>query len=551
MIAGRRWVEPLAAFGTWMVGAMVFFRDQLFSGFDTLLGDRGDARLQVFLHEHWWRTLHGDEPWRTPPMFHPVSGVLGYSDTNLLNTVLYAPFRLAGAEPFLATQLTLIGLSAIGFAAMYLVLRRHVGTGPAVACPLSAAASFSNNLFVDSGHPQLFAAAYVPVVLLLALESRRASSTRAAVLWALAAGVLLGLLLTSAFYIGWFAVLAGACWAAVAAVLHAAHHGWRALLATCRAHGRRLAAFAAGSALGLVPFVAVYLPVRRQFGGRTFAEVANLQPRPGDLFNVGGDHLLWGWALRAVHDDDPRLGALHRAVAVTPVLAIAVAACGVGLARAWAARRTEARAAAGVAACVTAVLLAVLPVHFGPLDPWAAVYRVLPGGSVIRVPGRLGIVTVIVACLGVALYAALPARDARRRWWPAATVALSVLIAVEQVNGATAFRHYDRDAELAMLDAVPAPPAECSSFFVVDPTRTPYDGVSIDAMLIALLVGIPTVNGYSGQTPPGWDLRPWLDGYPQMLAGWAAGQRLTPGLCSLDLATGEWLLGLPQPASGP
>ena len=52
-------------------------------------------------------------------MFHPGRDVLSYSDTFVLNQLLYTPLRLLGVEPFMAFQLCLIALTGDR-------LRRHV-----------------------------------------------------------------------------------------------------------------------------------------------------------------------------------------------------------------------------------------------------------------------------------------------------------------------------------------------------------------------------------------------------------------------------------------
>src|SRR5260370_7944778 len=66
-----------------------------------------------------------------------------------------------------------------------------------------------------------------------------------------------------------------------------------------------------------------------------------------------------------------------------------------------------------------------------------------------------------------------------------------------------------RRAALAWIDAVPPPPEGCRIFYV-----TPYARPSSrtgpqhqdDAMLLAEIRGIPTVNGYSSWFPGGWAL---------------------------------------------
>jgi hypothetical protein len=49
-------VIPLTLY---FAGFFVFFRWQIFSAFDLVFGDRGDARFVTFIHEHIYRWLHG------------------------------------------------------------------------------------------------------------------------------------------------------------------------------------------------------------------------------------------------------------------------------------------------------------------------------------------------------------------------------------------------------------------------------------------------------------------------------------------------------------
>ena len=80
----------------WIPGCLVFFRYAFESGFDKIMGNDGDARLQVYGHEHWVQVFRGQVSWTSPQFFHPVKGVLGYSDTFLLNGVFYLPLRVRG-----------------------------------------------------------------------------------------------------------------------------------------------------------------------------------------------------------------------------------------------------------------------------------------------------------------------------------------------------------------------------------------------------------------------------------------------------------------------
>ena len=147
----------------YIAGFLVFFRWQIFSDFDLVFGDRGDARFVTFIHEHVYRWLHGGAALLSPPFFFNQTKTLGYSDAFLLDQLIYAPLRLFGAEPLLAVSLIAMVLSSIAFLFLYLFLRRLD-----VSVPLASLAAliftFANNLYLKSNHLQHFAVYYIPVI---------------------------------------------------------------------------------------------------------------------------------------------------------------------------------------------------------------------------------------------------------------------------------------------------------------------------------------------------------------------------------------------------
>jgi hypothetical protein len=523
----------------WAVGAAIFFRTPIFSGFDTLTGDEGDVRLVVFLHEHWWKVVQGDAGWRDPPAFFPADDVLSYSDTFVLNTVLYVPLRLIGVDPFVAVQLCVIALTGLGFAAVYLLLRRHVGLERVACSLLAAAVAFANNLYIDTAHAQLFSVNVVALIVLLALEAWRAPPP-VAPWWAAASGAGLGLLLWSNFYFGWFAVVAAAVAGSVTAVLLVATGGATQLVAAVGARWRPIVAAVGAISVGLVPFLITYWPALGDRRSRSYQEVAGLAPRPFDTVNVGRDNVAWGWLMRSLTDDDERLVQLNRAVALTPLLLIATLLAGVMLAADWRRHGRSPLAFAGVVASITSLALIVLPVQFGFGGAWAWLHRLVPGGSAIRVYARIELVTVLTAVIAVAC--ALKVLECQHiRRIPSYVLTLVVLvIAGEQINTTENFRELDRRPQVAMLDAVPAAPDGCRAFWVVPPSGRNADHASIDAMLIAHRIGIPTLNGYSGWMPDGWDLQPGSETYTANVAAWIEQHGLTGTTCAYDLDAHDW-----------
>src|SRR5437868_4375645 len=111
----------------WLVAAAVFFRNFLFSGFDKIIGDIGDARFDIFLRENFLQFLRGEAEFLSPPMFFPVKGTLGYSDAYLLDGLIYVPLRVVGLDPFLSFELLCVGLSLVGFVSTNILLMRFAG----------------------------------------------------------------------------------------------------------------------------------------------------------------------------------------------------------------------------------------------------------------------------------------------------------------------------------------------------------------------------------------------------------------------------------------
>jgi len=304
--------------------------------------------------------------------------------------------------------------------------------------------------------------------------------------------------------------------------------------------------------VGLIPFARTYLPVRDQGFSNSYASAMGYAGRLHDLVNVGTGNLLWTHVLRTL-DRRAALATYESSYAVTPILAAAAAVVGVvavaGLLRRTSRNPATARVAALLAA--TTAVMAVVPLDTRLGSLWAVVYH-LPGASALRAIFRGEVVTTALACLTVAAGSAEVAAviGARRASGALRILAVAVLagILVEQINTSPVSDISDR-AQVALLDSVQAAPAACRTFAVTysGPGQPPFFEIQIDAMLVAQRVGIPTVNGYTGHTPPGWDLVEVQDpAYPGDVARWAAAHRLTSGLCRLDLATMRWT---PPPAA--
>jgi hypothetical protein len=543
---GRGGEALLVACG-WLIGQFVFFREQWSSGFDRIMGDPGAARFIIYVNENWYQSLLGHASWRNPAFYFPIKNTLGLSDTLLLWQVVYTPARALGADPFLAYQLVLVASSALGFATFYLLVRALWHPPIAVGILGAAVFAFSNALYLNANHPQLFGILLIPSVCLLGVAAWRSAGRREprGALWGAAFGALGVLVIYSTYYVGFFSLLAAVI-AGILAIVAAPRATLASVAAAVRGGWMVLVGVVAGAVLPAILFAVTFLPALHVAGGYKLQSASYFAPRIADLVNVGFGNLLWGSLL--VHGVVHGTAALsERDYAVTPILLV------ISLLAAVVASIREHRGAApeggrhysSAVLAATGVVLLLLPMAIGSTFLWRAVYWI-PGASGIRAVDRIS----VVAC-GVMVLALVDA-VARLAPWLRATLSRPVLVAgfivlavalcLEQVN-VTSSSRMSRRAQLALLDAAPAPPHGCTAFFVETKTASAAHPARVQttAMLLSARYAIPTLNGTSGSFPDGWHLfYPMRPHYLRHVAHWVAVKHITGTVCALNLDTSRW-----------
>jgi hypothetical protein len=538
--------EALAVVGTWALGASVFFSAQWSSGFDRVMGNTGDARLAVYLNEEWYLALKGAQPWRDPPFFYPTKGVLGYTDTFFLWQVVYAPLRALGADPFLATQLTIVALSVLCFVCLFALLRIVFSPSLPVALVGALIGTFGSGLAQHVGSLQLFGIWFAPGIALVGLASWRWRDRRRVLSMLLGAafGLLSALFLFSTYYVAWFCFLSAGL-VGLFYVVVSPRSGVAGLVAACRSAWRSFASALAGFAIGLVPFFLVYVPVADQLGVRAYSGAVSNGPSVARFFDVGAGNILWGhWVRHLLWFPSVTSGGPN--FAITPLLLLTVVAGG-GVA-AWSVVTHRALLTttlrASLAACCAAVVLVLLPIKTSSGSAWSAIWH-LPGADAIRAIDRVEVATNMVMALALVGLVS----EASRQWNRARVsssvrivgVVLLCAIALEQANTMSGSM-MRRSAQNAELTSVPQALPSCRSFFVTDsrPNHLRFYEYQTEAMLISQRIGLPTVNGYSGDTPRHWELLfPHLPGYRVFVQQWVRGHGLS-GVCELDLGTMSW-----------
>jgi hypothetical protein len=536
----------LIAFALFAFGFALVFRGWLFTGFDRAFGDEEDGYLALAIIEHWRHAFAGEVHWTDPIIFFPERGTLGYTDAFFLLGAVDAALRRLGLDAFNAFMLVMAGLAATGFFGFRRLAIRHFGVPPAWAAIGAYLFAFSNVDAVKLIQVQAYCAMLLPVLCDLALSAW--NGVRRGPVLAGVAGSLYALLFLTAYQTSWFF----ACYLLLMALLYPMVFGRQATAALLREMVAKRAVMlgaAAGFAMGIVPFLMLYVPVFLSGRSRDFAEVASNMPLWRDLLNVTPENGVWGALFE-------RLGIAGRPdrpiweveLAFTPgVLAVFAVALAMAAVRLTRLPPPKEGGGSGSDRFVLLMGLAVvvfwlLQMDYFGVRPWRAIWGIVPGAKAIRYTFRSQLVANLFVCLIIAR--ALAGLASHR----AATLVLCGFLIVEQINLVWPTTMSRRTA-LGWIDAVPAPPPGCRAFYVVTHAGPPERSGpqhQDDAMLFAQIRGIPTVNGYSSWFPDGWALdEPASPDYPAAVRAWAQRNHIEADVCGLEPRTGRWVPGLP------
>jgi hypothetical protein len=154
-------------------------------------------------------------------------------------------------------------------------------------------------------------------------------------------------------------------------------------------------------------------------------------------------------------------------------------------------------------AALTFITVIVLTFDWGDgVSAWRTVAEWVPGAGAIRAVSRIGVWMVLPASLAVA--AALHGWRGRRWSW----VVMALVVMEQQVRVPVGDTGPHAAAVRVMAGSMAAADG---AVYAVERAGPDYRrGREYERHLLAmwagLVAGVPVVNGYSGQAPPGWDL---------------------------------------------
>lgn len=551
----------MSAIALGVLGIWQFHNVEFYSRFDLVPGGRGDNRWVVSILEYLYRAGKGLGSFTSPAFYYPSEGTLGYSDAYLTHALFYGWLRNLGLDIFSCFQICVLAFNLLNYVCCFLLLNRGLSLRVAPSALGAFFFAFNAPKFNQISHTQLQCLFWLPLALWAAAAWVRGASSmgRARAFGLLAAAALaLDLQLLTAFYPAWFFLFWSLLFLGFSICLRETRDFLKGL---GRRQGLPVLGGAAVLAAGLVPFLGLYLPVIGKLGGKDYSEVQMMIPDFWSFLWMGPRHGWWGWiwdACPAIRhypvEGEERLG-----------FGITLGVAGIGLAL-WAlgTLRQSGRSATlrtlgmefkgdrktyvlfGALALLSSLAFVLLGLQYGRgFSPWWLVYETVPGAQGIRAVSRyvifLALPFSIVLAFAVQAWWERVRREKKRsvRIWMGGAVLLAVGAALLEQVDFPPYPAFSKSRELNRLEYLSEKlPAQCRAFYVGVAPGLPYSAtdIQIDAMLISAVRGIPTLNGYSGQSPRNWDLfkvrSPKYDGYVQ---NWLSLNGITYPVCGLGI----------------
>lgn len=469
----------------------------LFAGPADMPG-HSDTLFNMYILEHVTRWLQGDVPSLVSPGFYwPYPLTLAFSDTHFLSVPFYAVPRWLGLTPETAYKVWFTTAYSLTFLAAHIALRL-IGLRPVLAGLGAFAFAFSLPALSQIIHAQLGWGAGIPFAFLFMLRYVGPAG-RPADLLAFVAAIALQILFN--IYLGLFALLLCAILFACALALK---HGWHvaswlkgltSVLTDLRhpdGAGRGLAVFTLICVLACIALLAFHGYTAIVYGfGRRWGEIAPMVPRWQSYLMM--DALPYWAPLSQMLPDLPMRHEhqLFIGVPLTALLLVALA--------------TLKRAALTTRLMLLTSLASL--VLFMSVSGISAYYLIaqLPGFSALRAVSRYELVLLFPICVAAMLTLQGLARHFRLGH------ALTLAMAIWMVADVALFRReaYDSSPVRARIDTLVAEtrarqssPENVLAYGKGEPlNRHTYR--QMIAMWAALESGIPSLNGYSGNYPPG------------------------------------------------
>ena len=469
--------------------------------FSSIPGDYFDARFNSIILEHLFQWVRGKSDLWNPAFFYPFQGVLGWSDNHFGTGIFYGLFRFAG----LSRESAFIGWLVVGnvlnYWASYYVMRR---LGYSVIASAAASFVFAFNLtaLAQESHAQLVYRFAIPFAVLAQYEFVHTKDV----------GYLFRTIIFVSFqffcsiYLGVFLVyLLAAMLLGCLLSDRQVTRGWTSGV-LFRDHARRSSlwyfAGAGFSVVILAMLLIKYQTIATQYAfKRPVAELLGLLPEPASYL-LADRSALTGWIGKYFTNVEYRQEKQLFFGAGVWLVAF------VGLWGIWI-RRLQ--CSLGKASSISLIVLMVFTLKVNEFSVYEFVLSA-PGISSIRAISRLVLVmlfplSILVAAGFDGILTSKLGRFSKSFVVPAMVVAVVIETIYYQPYGLPKTAWIQRQEGLQELIKGNVP--RDAIIYVTNSSTDPWkDLAEVDGMIFAQDRDLPTLNGYSGNSPPGGYLEP-------------------------------------------
>lgn len=477
--------------------------------FENIPGDKVDTWYNHYMLEHSYRWLRGDTlhtSFWDPPFFYPEKNVAAYSDILIGVAPYYWIWRSIGSDPGTAYQLWLITIIGLNYGALYVLLRHALKLRTFPSTIGAYIFACGGPVISQTGHPQLLPQFYavVGIMALIQLHANKDYKTkkrqRRILIGAVFGSIVLQLY--SGFYSGWFFTF-GLCIALLWII--AVKEYRNEFKKFIKSEWKTISICMAIAVIVLYPMTHHYLDVARMFGYRGFLTISSMLPTTASYFYHGPQSLVYGWTVEKNILTPPTME--HEQRIGIGIVSMIGALIGLGITRNTIIRILS----------LTTITIIILSFKFSDVFTfWSLVYYIIPGAQAIRAVSRIGLLLLIPAGIGIALTfdTALAQNPTRKKY--IAAVIVAALIMAEQVRTLKSYSKIEARNEVkAITQQIDT---TCDAFFYSHATETQITnqtenerlamwGAQLHAMWASMESGVPTLNGYSGHDPGGWQLR--------------------------------------------
>ena len=455
------------------------------SGFDLVSGDAGDARFNSMILEHTWLWVQGvHSSLFDLPMYYPHSNVYAYSDYLFGIAPIYWIFRLFGFETLLSFQSLCVTASILNFFSFFVIARWLFQFSRPLAALGAFIFAYSLPRITHLEHAQL-----TPQFFILMSAAglwfcwKEPARKLGPLLFVLGAGAQF----VTAYYFFWFWL-----WTVAVLLVYALLNRERrvALQSRFQHMDKKFAVLVSISGLAMVfPFLWHYLKAAQEVGMRDWPSISYGLPRFYSWILMPLNHWESDFLpMKALLESVPLPHEHYLSFGLMSWILVLLA-----LFKVYRLPRFR---------YLTIPILTMLVLTFavGRFSPWISIAYLFPGASAIRAVSRIHIFMLMFWSLIVITYL----RESKKTRLVQIGVGILVLCFFIE-NTYTFDQVFSRsEDDTRVVEIVQKIPDDCTVLYYRGSGRLPAYVYQLDAVRAAFLSGRKTINGYSGNYPPGY-----------------------------------------------